>query len=79
MEFFIAFKLAHLKAITLDNIKAGFRGFGLVLYDPQVVLSKLDIKLRTPIPTGSPSLEANPWVSQTPYTLVDAILQSEHV
>ena len=34
LEFFIAFKSAHLKAITSDNIRGGFRGSGLVLYDP---------------------------------------------
>jgi hypothetical protein len=68
-----------LKAITSENIKAGFRGSGLVPYDPQAVLSKLDIKLRTPTPTGPPLPEADPWVSQTPRTSTDAISQSEHV
>ena len=79
MEFFVAFKSAHLKAITPDNIKAGFRGSGLVPYDPQAVLLRLDIKLRTPTPTRPPPAKANPWVSQTPHTSTDAILQSEHV
>src|SRR4051794_32409664 len=78
LEFFTAFKSAHFKAITSDNVKAGFRGSGLVPYDPQAVLSRLDVKLRTPTPTGPPP-EASPWVSQTPRTATDAILQSEHV
>jgi len=34
LEFFIAFKSAHFKAITPDNIKAGFQGSSLVLYNP---------------------------------------------
>jgi hypothetical protein len=79
LEFFIAFKSAHLRTITPDNIKAGFRGSGLVPYNPQAVLSRLDVKLRTPTPTDLPLLEADPWVSQTPHTSTDAILQSEHV
>lgn len=54
-EFLIAFKAAHLRTFSNENIKAGFRGAGLVPFDPQAVLSKLDIKLRTPTPTGPPS------------------------
>jgi translation initiation factor 2B subunit (eIF-2B alpha/beta/delta family) len=42
-------------------------------------LSKVDSKLRTPTPTGPSSLEANPWVSQTPRNPNEAISQSEHV
>ena len=34
LEFFIAFKSAHFKAITPDNIKAGFQSSSLVLYNP---------------------------------------------
>ncbi len=51
-EFFIAFKVAHFNTITFENIKVGFRSVGLMLYDLQVVISKLDIKLRTPTSTG---------------------------
>jgi hypothetical protein len=33
-EFFIAFKAAHFNTMTAKNVKAGFRGAGLVPYDP---------------------------------------------
>jgi DDE superfamily endonuclease/helix-turn-helix, Psq domain/Tc5 transposase DNA-binding domain len=79
LEFFIAFKAAHIATMTSENIKAGFRGAGLVPYDPQVVLSKLDVKLRTPTPTGPPLPNVDPWVSQTPYNPGDAVSQSSHV
>jgi len=79
LEFLIAFKSAHLKAITPENIKGGFRGSGLVPHDPQAVLSQLDIKLQTPTPTGPPLPNVDSWVSQTPHTLIDAISQSTHV
>jgi hypothetical protein len=79
VEFFIAFKAAHTNTMTAENIRAGFRGTGLVPYDPQAVLSKLDIKLRTPTPTGPPLPEASPWISQTPHNPAEAISQSEHV
>jgi hypothetical protein len=78
-EFFIAFKAAHFNAITPQNIKAGFRGTGLVPYDPQVVISKLDIKLRTPTPTSPRLPEIDPWVSQTPHNPKEAVSQSEYI
>ena len=78
-EFFIAFKAAHLSTMTVENAQAGFRGAGLVPFDPHVVLSKLDVRLRTPTPTGTPLPEANLWVSQTPHNPNDAVSQSAHV
>ena len=72
-EFLLAFKAAHFNTMTAANVKAGFRGAGLVPYDPQAVLSKIDVKLRTPTPTRPPS-EAELWVSQTPHNPTEAIL-----
>jgi hypothetical protein len=76
VEFFLAFHAAYNQSITIQNAKAGFRGAGLVPFDPQVIISKLDVKLRTPTPTGSPSMDADPWVSQTPHNPIDALSQS---
>jgi hypothetical protein len=63
----MAFKTAYLQSITPEYAQAGFRRAGLIPYNPQVVLLKLDIKLRTPTPTGLPSADIDPWVSQTPH------------
>jgi hypothetical protein len=60
VEFVIAFKAAYLQSITIDNAKAGFRGAGLVPFNPKAVISKLDVKLWTPTPTGPPSVDAEP-------------------
>jgi hypothetical protein len=79
IEFFIAFKAAHLRTFSVENIKAGFRGAGLVPFDPQAILSKLDIKLRTPTPTGPPLPSADPWVSRTPRNPIEAVSQSIYV
>ena len=76
VEFFIAFKAAYLQSMTIQNAKAGFRGAGLIPFDPQAVISKLDIKLRTPSPPSPPSTVAEPWVSQTPHNPTDALLQT---
>lgn len=78
-EFFIAFKAAHHTTMTAENIKAGFRGTGLVPYDPQAIILKLDVKLRTPTPTGPPLPDADPWVSQTPYNAAETVSQSAHI
>ena len=76
VEFFVAFKAAYMESMTVQNAKAGFRGAGLVPFDPQAVISKLDVKLRTPTPTGPPSADADPWVSQTPRNPAEALSQT---
>jgi hypothetical protein len=50
VEFFIEFKAAYEQSITVQNGQAGFRGAGLVPYDPEVVISKLDVNLRPVTP-----------------------------
>lgn len=47
------------------GICGGFRGAGLVPYDPEHVISNLDIKLQTPPPPPVAS-EPSPWQSKTP-------------
>jgi hypothetical protein len=76
VEFFLAFKAAYLASMTAQNAQAGFRGAGLVPFDPQAVISKLDVKLRTPTPTRPPSADADPWVSQTPHNPTEALSQT---
>jgi hypothetical protein len=41
----MAFKTAYLQSITVQNTQAGFRGAGLIPFDPQAVILKLDVKL----------------------------------
>jgi hypothetical protein len=61
--FLLAFKEAYKKTFTTENVRAGFRGAGLVLYDLEAVLSKLDVQLRTPTPSA---LGTVAWEAQTP-------------
>ena len=65
-DFFPAFKAAFELVFTEKNIKSSFRGAGLVPWDPEVVISKLDIRLRTLTPPRTPDGLPQPWVSQTP-------------
>jgi hypothetical protein len=64
--FLLAFKAAFEKAITKDNICAGFRGAGLVPHDPEAVILKLDVVLHTLTP---PKPEDTLWESKTPSNL----------
>ena len=48
--FIPAFVEAFKATMTKANIQGGFKGAGLVLYDLEVVISQLDIKLFTPTP-----------------------------
>jgi hypothetical protein len=62
--------------MTVENCQAGFREAGLVPFDPQVVLSKLDVKLRTPTPSTPSTANSDPWVSQTPSNPTEALSQT---
>lgn len=76
VEFFLAFKAAYEQSMTAQNAQAGFRGAGLVPFDPQAVISKLNVRLRTPTSTRPSSANADPWVSQTPRNPIDALSQT---
>jgi hypothetical protein len=38
--------------MTKKNVAGSFQGAGLILFNPQIIISKLNVKLRTPTPTG---------------------------
>jgi hypothetical protein len=50
LAFLAAFLAVYQHAFLSNNIKASFRATGLVPLAPEVVLSKLEIKPRTPSP-----------------------------
>jgi hypothetical protein len=76
VEFFLAFVAAYKESITAQNAQAGFYGAGLVPFNPEAVLSKLDVKLRTPTPSRPSTANTHPWVSQTPSNPMEALLQT---
>ena len=76
LEFLCAFREAFFASMTEKNIQGGFAGAGLVPYDPERVLSKLDVKLRTPTPLNSRAGTPQPWVFQTPHNPREANSQS---
>jgi hypothetical protein len=62
LEFLPAFKAAFNRLFTAANICSAFRGAGLVPLQPDVVMSKLDMLLRTPTPAA---LEETLWEAHT--------------
>ena len=62
LEFLLAFKAVFTQLFTESNIRGSFRGASLVPYNLEVVLLKLNIRLRTLLPAAL--LEAF-WESRT--------------
>jgi hypothetical protein len=76
LEFLCGFREAFFASMTEKNIQGGFAGAGLVPYDPERVICKLDVKLRTPTPLNSRAGTPQPWVFQTPHNPREATSQS---
>ena len=78
-DFLPAFYKAHNAAMAKSNVQAGFRATGLVPYNPDYVISQLDVKLRTPTPPRSSTGLPPPWVSRTPNNPIEAESQTEYI
>jgi hypothetical protein len=78
-DFIPAFRAAFQTSLTESNVQGGFRGAGLVPFDPERVISTLDLKLRTPTPQNSRPSTADPWTSQTPSNPTQAISQGSFI
>ncbi|KAG6997197.1 hypothetical protein FocnCong_v015293 [Fusarium oxysporum f. sp. conglutinans] len=77
-EFFQAFYTAFKATFTESNIRGGFKGAGLAPLNPETVISKLDVQLRTPTPPEEAAQPSSPWTSKTPKTATEAQSQSEY-
>jgi hypothetical protein len=73
-DFFDAFVEAFHASLTANNIRAGFRAAGLVPFDPESVVSRLDPKPVTLSPPSSRSSTATSWVSKSPSNAQEATL-----
>jgi hypothetical protein len=73
VEFFLAFYIVYKQSITLENTQSGFRGASLMPLNPDVVLLRLDIRLRIPSFSSIAFPNTTPWVSQTPQNPTDTL------
>jgi hypothetical protein len=78
-DFIPAFRAAFKDSLIESNIKGGFRGAGLVPFNPEKVISALDLKLRTPTPQNSRPSTTQPWTSQTPSNATQVTSQSSFI
>lgn len=78
-DFLPAFFAAHQAAMTDKNIQGGFRGAGLVPLNPENVLSRLNVKLRTPSPVEERIELPNIWVPKTPNNPTEATSQTDYI
>lgn len=71
-SFLPAFQEAFKAAMTQENVRGGFQGAGLVPYDPERVISQLNVQISTPTPESSRPSTSHSWISKTPQTVKDA-------
>jgi hypothetical protein len=76
-EFLPAYYPAHAQAITEKNVRSSFLATGLVLFDPERVLSGLNPIVRTPSPV--PTEGSSSWESKTPQNLKEIKRQGKHI
>jgi hypothetical protein len=75
LEFFPVFKDIFEAVFTEQNIKARFWATGLVLYNPENVLSYLDLRLKIPI---SLPVEEQSWNSKIPQNIKELESQTAY-
>lgn len=73
LEFLPASKAAFDRAFTPANTCSAFRGAGVVPLQPDVVLLRLDVQLRTPTPAALPEAL---WEARTPSNVRELEAQS---
>jgi hypothetical protein len=79
-DFLTAYVSARNESIGINTVRNGFAATGLVPFDPEQVLSKLNTQLRTPTPPIDPSLtQQGPWVPETPYNVTQLELQAQAI
>jgi hypothetical protein len=70
LDFIAAFLNARTQAFKPATIQNAFAAAGLVPYEPDRVISKLDSQLRIPTPLGSrPGSQSSAWSPKTPANL----------
>ena len=75
LEFLAMYKQARTDIMTESNVRTGFAVTGLVPYNPDQVLSRLHIRMRTPTPPLLSEVAPTRWTPETPHNL--AALESQ--
>ena len=80
-DFLEAYYTAHIQSISLANIQSSFAATGLVPYDPERVLLKLNTQFKTPTPpsTSYANTPIQPWTFETPHNTAQLQLQANAI
>ncbi|EDN08103.1 conserved hypothetical protein [Histoplasma mississippiense (nom. inval.)] len=78
-EFLTLYPAAHMEALNENNIKSGFKATGLVPYDPEQVLSRLNTQMHTPTPPGTSHSSQASWATATPHNVRQVDLQAKKI
>jgi hypothetical protein len=78
-DFLEVYYTAYIETINQLNIYSSFAATGVVLYNPERVLAKLNTQLQTPTPPPVTALNQGPWIPETPYNTTQLELQSKAI
>jgi hypothetical protein len=78
-EFLTIYSRVRTEALNEKNIQSGFRATGLVPYDPEQVLSRLNTQMKTPTPPGTSHSSQASWATATPHNIRQVELQTEKI
>ena len=80
LDFLAAYPQVRVDTFKTDTIKTSFAAASLVPFDPERVLSKLNIRLRKPTPLGSrPSSRSSVFTLKTPATVAELLKQASSI
>jgi hypothetical protein len=74
-DFTVLYQQARTASFSSTTILNGFKATGIVPLDPDQVLLRLDVRLRTPSPS-LPTQAPSPWVPETPHNTAELQLHS---
>jgi hypothetical protein len=78
-DFLDAFPTARIEAFKAETVRNSFTATGLVPYDPNRVISKLNIRLHTPTPPPSRGSQSSAWEPKTPLNSKQLQKQAESI
>ncbi len=78
-DFLTAYLATRKESMAIETICNGFAGTGLVLYNPEQVLSKLNTQLQTPTPPLVLPVNQHPWIPETPHNIAELERQSQAI
>jgi O-methyltransferase involved in polyketide biosynthesis len=66
-------------ALSKKNVQSAFKATGLVPYDPEQVLSRLNTQIKTPTPPGTSHSSQASWATATPHNIRQVELQAKKI